>query len=167
METILNSYQEIIDDEEVTVWQLDNNDGAKVITINKLFKDEVLDCEWLDCNEDFLLVMYSDWDSNELYAIVDTNGVIIRDAIRSIECCVESANLIIVEMSGFGMGDEAAEYHLAADDWKMGVINQYGEFIIDPKYLTIYFDEQENVFCAGNHSGDELRYTIEGEKIKA
>jgi len=165
MKVELKSKKEIIDDEEITIWQLDKNDGAIVITINKLFDDTICECDWLDDKHKFLQVMYSDWDSNELFAIVNTDGEIIRDAIRSVEEYIEKPQLFIVEMSGFGLGSEASEHDLSADDWKMAVINRYGEFVIEPIYPKIYFEDEESTFYADNYTGEKIKYSVDGKKV--
>ncbi len=165
MKIELKSKTEIIDEEEITTWQIDKNDGAIVITLNKLIEDTICECMWVDTNRTYLQVMYMDWDSNELFAIVHTNGYVVRNAIRSLEAYIESLQLFIVEMSGFGLGLEATEYHLAADDWKMAVVNRHGDFVIGPEYSKIYFEDDENVFYANNYNDDEVRYAVNGKVI--
>lgn len=161
MKIKLKSEQQIIDDDEITVWILDKGNGTIIININKLFNDTINECDWLDDGHQFLQVMYSDWDDNELFAIVNTNGEIIRNGIRSVEDFLEKQNLFIVEMSGVGMGDEASEYGISKDDWKMAVINKNGDFVVPPEFNDIWFDEDENLFYAD----DKHKFTIDGKEL--
>ncbi|MDJ1497663.1 hypothetical protein QNI19_32285 [Cytophagaceae bacterium DM2B3-1] len=132
--------------EEITVWQVEKKNGAVIITINQLFDDHIFDCQWLDEKQTYLKVFYTDWDSNELCAIVNPDGKIIRKGIRSLKGYIEKYQLFIVEMSGLAMGSEAINYLLSEFDWKMGVVNQRGEFIINPAYDSIRFDHDQELF---------------------
>jgi hypothetical protein len=129
MKIELKSTQELIDDVEVTIWWLDKNEGAIVYNINKLLNEDVIEC-WFENNQKYIEVMYSDWDSNELLAIINTHGHVIRKGIQSIEKFLEEQELFIISITGMGLGGEALYYNLADDDEKMAVIDSNGKFII-------------------------------------
>ena len=166
MKTKLTETIEIVDDDEVTIWRIDKGDGIVLINLNLLFDDCVSECEWLDDGHKLVQVMYSDWDSRELVAIVNTNGEILRKGINSIEVVLEKQKRLIVDMSGFGMGDDASDYFLEQDDTRMAVIDWHGDFVIDPLYYSIWFEETENMFYAEDTNGNELMFSIDGEPHK-
>jgi|WetSurMetagenome_2_1015567.scaffolds.fasta_scaffold303119_2 hypothetical protein len=141
MKTILTSKEEIIDGEEVTVWYIDKGDGTILINLNKILEEEISDCEWLGTKNKFLAANYTDWDSRELLAIFNDEGQIIRKGISNIETFIEKNDSFIITVSGYGLGEEAAFYNIAADDLKMAVINTSGEFIIAPKFDKIQFED--------------------------
>ena len=169
MNVKLISTEELIDDEEVTVWRLDKGNGRVIININKSLnnkRDSITECEWLDEGHRFIQVNYSDWDSRELIAIMNVQGEIIRKGILSVEEVLDKPQLFIVQMSGAAMDSEAAvfEFGLAADDWKMAVLDEYGEFIIEPSYDAIWLEKDETFFCATGRNGDEYRFSLDGER---
>ncbi len=165
MKIELQTKIEIINGEEFTIWQLNKNDGAIVITLNKTFDYEIIECGWLDDKQQFLEIMYGDFNGNELFAIINKHGTVVRDAIRGIMKYLEGPQLFIVEMSGSGMGIEGMQYGLGEDEWKFAVVNAYGHFVIPPEYWAIYFDDEENTFYSDKYFGKEVNFTIKGEKI--
>jgi hypothetical protein len=161
----LRKIEEIINGNEKTTWQIDRDYGAIVITINELLNKFIIECEWFDDKHEYLEVMYSEWNSLELFAIVRSDGIIVRDAIREVQEYIEELDLFIVEMSGFGMAGEGMEYDLADDDWKMGVVNRHGDFIVKPEYNKVSFDEQERIFIADNNLKEMNQFSVSGSKI--
>jgi hypothetical protein len=162
----LRKIEETIDGNEITTWQIDRDYGAIVITLNKVFKKPIIECNWLDDKHEFLELMYAEWNSLEIFAIIRSDGFVVRDAIRAIQNYIQEFGLFIVEMSGFGMGGEAREYDLEGDDWKMGVINRYGDFLVNPEYYNISFDEIERVFIADNYHKNPDKFSVSGKMIK-
>jgi len=74
--------------------------------------------------------------------------------------------LFIINISGYGLGDEAGYYGLGSDDWKMAVIDVNGKFIIPPEYDQITFEEAEHMFYAENYnSGNKFQFTVEGKSL--
>lgn len=161
----LGKIEEIKDGNEIINWQIDIDYGTKVISINKLLNKSIIECDWLDDKHEYLEVMYAEWNSLELFAIVRSDGILVRDAIREVQEYIEELDLFIVEMSGFGMAGESMEYDLADDDWKMGVVNRHGDFIVKPEYIKVSFDEQEGVFIADNNFKEKDEFSISGKKI--
>jgi hypothetical protein len=161
----LRKIEEIIDGIEITTWQIDRNYGALVITLNKILNKSIIECEWLDDKHNYIQVMYSEWNSLELFAIFRSDGIIVRDAIREVQKYIEELDLFIVEMSGYGMAGEGLEYDLADDDWKIGVVNRHGDFIVNPEYIKVSFDEQERVFIADNNFKEKDEFSASGKKI--
>jgi hypothetical protein len=163
---LIRRTEEIIGESESTEWLINRDDGAITISIDKIMSDEVIECFWLDNDHEMIQVFYSSWNGSELWAIINIFGNIIRDGIRSIEEVIEHQKAIVVEMSGFGMGDDAREFDLDYDDWKMAVINQHGSFIIPPKYNKIWFDDSTNLFFAKNYGASETAYNVRGMKVE-
>ncbi|HPT72169.1 MAG TPA: hypothetical protein PLE74_07800 [Candidatus Cloacimonadota bacterium] len=166
MSTNITTTIETVEGENVTVWRIEKDEGAIVININKILGEDVTDCHWEGNHQTYLIAEYSDWDSNELWAIIDANGQLIKKGIRSIEQYIAKYQLFIVEMSGFALGYEATEYDLAPDDWKMAVINKHGDYIIPPKYPQIDFEEGDDFFYVKNYSSEDIRkVSINGTSI--
>jgi len=163
MKAILTSKQEIINDNEATVWYIDKGDGAILINLNKILVEDISECNWLSEKGKYILANYSDWDSTELIAIFKDDGQLIKKGISSIETFIEEKELFVINLSGYGLGGEASYYNLATYDWKMAVIDTYGKFIIEPKYDKIRYEE--NIFYAKNIVGEEYKYSIKGEII--
>lgn len=164
METILTSKEEIIDGEEVTVWYIYKGYGAIIINLNRILDEEISECTWLGTKQKYLNVDYTDWDENELVAILDADGQIARKGIMYIETFIEDEGLFIIKISGHGLGEEATYFNLASDDWKMAVIDASGKFIIEPEYDKIQFEEEENIFYAKNLAGEENKYSLNGKR---
>jgi hypothetical protein len=145
---------EIIDDEEVAIWKIYNQDGTLLVNLDLALNEGISECYWIDESRQFIIVEYYDWDTNELTAIVNRSGQIIRKGIYSIEEYLEKYKLFIIIIAGLGLADEAFEYNLAYDDTKMAVINQFGDFQIFPYYDVVTFDEDENLFHARNYGSE-------------
>ena len=155
---------EIIDDEEVAIWKIYNQDGTLLVNLDLALDEGISECYWNDETRQFIIVEYYDWDTNELIAILNRNGQIIRKGIKSIEEYLEKYKLFIISIAGLGLGDEAFEYNLAFDDTKMAVINQFGDFHIFPYYDDVSFDEEENLFHARNYGSErEFKFSATEE----
>jgi hypothetical protein len=156
------------DDDEVAIYELHRADG-KVININDLFDDGVSDFRWIGEDHEFLNVGYSDWDSSEFTAIVNTDGEILRKGILEIDEYVREHALFVVRMSGFGMHDEALDYDMQSDDEKIAVINRFGDFVIGPEYDSIVYEPEENLFYAWYGYGSneiEHKFTLDGKRVR-
>jgi len=163
MGIILITKEEIVEDNEVTIWYIDKDNGAILININKILDETITDCNWIGRDNKFLSVEYTDWDNNELIAILNDRGEIIKRGLEEIELFIEEKELFIAIFSGYGLGDDACYYNLGIDECKMSVLNYFGKFIIDPIYDEIHFNEEEFCFYAKNYSGVELKFTLNGE----
>ena len=166
MKTRITSTEEIIDNQTVSIWRLENDEKETVININKLINEDVSNCFWQDDAEKYLTVEYTDWDGTELIAIVNENNTILRKGIRSIEEYLDKHELFIINISGYGLGEEAGNYALGSDDWKMAVIDFNGRFIIPPEYDRIFFEEDGNIFYAENLSNEnKYQFSIAGKSL--
>jgi hypothetical protein len=167
------SREEIIEEngkEEQATRLYFSQDGIHEINLRNLFKDQVGDCEvtecfWLDDKETILLVNYIDWSSSELWALVNTKGVILKKGLWSVESHNEEHGFSIVIMSGWGMGDERYEYNISDDDTRWAVLDKFGNYIIEPTNDKIIYEEEENALIITNYDIDEY-YNLEGEFIK-
>jgi hypothetical protein len=156
---------EMIDGEEIAVWQIFKNDGTLLIDLDKAIDEGITECYWLNEFRQFMIVEYSDWNSNEFIAIVNCIGKIVRKGISFIEDYVEKYNLFIISISGNGLGEDALGFDMEYDDTKMAVIDQYGDFYIHPFYDSLEFDEEENVLYAKRYHGEiKHRFRI-GEQL--
>lgn len=164
MKAKLSETSEGFGDDEHTLWRLNN--GDEIITINNIFGGSATECGWIGIDNKFLEVMYCDWDSLELFAIIDLKGKIIIKGLRSIEKYIETEQIFIVEITGRAIEGESIYFDLPYDEWKMAVIDRFGNFIIPPSYFHISFDEETQTFTGDNYNFLKDRYTVKGEHIK-
>ena len=150
-------------DDEYPIWHLRH--GLEIFEINNVFEGAVLQCNWVGIDNKFLEVMYADWDGLELFAIMNLKAEMIFKGIRSIEKYIEAEQIFIVEITGRAIEDQSIDYNLPLDDWNMAVINNYGDFIIPPKYPSIYFDEETQTFLGNGKGGFKDRYSLDGKHI--
>lgn len=110
--------------------------------------------------------MYADWDSLELFAIVNLNGEIIMKGIRSIEKYIEAKQIFIVEITGRAFEEKGIDSNLASDDWNTAVINNFGDIIIPPDYSSICFEEETQTFIGNRSGGAKVRFDLNGFRVK-
>ena len=165
MQLELTSTEEIVNDEEVTVWRIVRNGGQEDIILNGLFRDGISECSWLDEERKLISVFYVDWDGNEVYAMVNSAGEILRKGITMIEDVVADEQLFIIQVTGLGLGDEASDYGLHSDNLRMAVVNRDGEFVISPEYERIRYEEDEKLFYADTALKGECKFGIDGKTI--
>jgi hypothetical protein len=155
---------EIIDDEEIATWQIFKNDGTLLVDLDIAINEGISECYWIDESKKFMVVEYYDWDTNELIAIVNWRGQIIRKGISSIEDYIEKFNLFIISISGLGMGDDAFAFDMESDDIRMAIIDQYGDFYINPLYDSLNYYEDEDILYAVRYRGEvKHKFRINGE----
>ena len=118
-----------------------------------IFEEIVNDCQWLDEENRFILVEYYDWDNNELLAIVNANGELIRKGISEVIEFVTEHGMFIIMQIGDNLGEERFDYMAEEEDHVYGVINLNGDYIIDPQPEPIEYNDYEGVFELGK--GDE------------
>lgn len=151
----------LVDNEEYTTWKLDKNDGAVVINLNKALELDITECHWLDANNKFLQIMYSELDSTEHFAIITNNGDLVKKGIKEIHHYIENEELFVALFSGFGLEEDATYYNVDQDVWKMAVFNSRGDYVLTPEYNSIEYYEDEDVFHA-----DDNTYDCKGNLIK-
>lgn len=150
------------DGNNVQKWFIHQNDGSIVNLSSKLDLD-ISQCDWLDNDHRFLVVMYHEWDSSEHFAIVDNSGDIVKRGVREIREYVKEHNLFVLRFSGFGIGEaEARYYSIEPDDWKMGVVRGSGEFVIEPVHDSIVFDADQQLFIVDG----EHRFDLDGKSLR-
>jgi len=165
MKIELISKEEHIDNDIVYNWFIIKNNGAITIHLNKIIEETISECSFIDKNNKYIEVLYSDWDSNELCAIVNADGEVIKTGIKSIEEFYEEYDLFRVILSGFAIASELIEFGLPSDDDYWAVIKWNGEYIINPNYGNIIYDEDDNYFIASSRGGNKYKYSINGERI--
>ncbi|MBQ4915284.1 hypothetical protein J8L85_12600 [Maribacter sp. MMG018] len=160
--TEIITYQEIVEGDEVTKYKLNKNNGTILIDLEKLLNATVTECEWLGEDKSYLELMYYEWDSTEHFAIVSKDGDLVKKGIKEIHHYIPEVELFVVMFTGFGLGEnDSAYYSVANDDWKMSVINRYGDYILEPIFNKIqHFDDEELFYVDGSV------YNFKGEFIK-
>ncbi len=160
--TEIITYQENVEGDEVTKYKLDKGNGTIVIDLEKLLNATVSECEWLGEDKSYLQVMYGEWEGTDHFAIVSKDGDLVKKGIKEIYHFIPGVKLFVVMFTGFGLGEnDRAYYSVANDDWKMGVINRYGDYILEPKFNKIQYFDDEELFYA-----DGIIYDFKGEFIK-
>lgn len=153
---------------EVSSWTLQSKNTKDVININKVFEEynieTISDCQWIDDEKKYIEVLYYNWDGSEFFAIINTKGYVLQVGIKEIQKYIIEFELFIVEVTGFGIGDEALYYNLQADDIKSAVIDFNGKFVIKPSYNSISFDDEKLVFNAQD-SLNEFVFNVKGEVV--
>lgn len=140
----------LIDNDEVTIWKLNKGNGAIIIDLNKLLDLVITDCDWLSANKKYMQLQYVDWDSIEYFAIVSSDGSLIKKGITEVEF-IEKEELFITLFSGKGLDEEATYYNVGYDDFKMAVINKYGKYVMTPEYNSIkYYGDEDVLYVDGN-----------------
>ena len=94
-------------------------------------------------------------------------GNVVKKGLVSVENTIDKHYLFIVIVSGYGLGGDSFNYFLAEDEERHAVINSDGDFVINPKYFNIYFDEDKNYFVCTDETNKEINFDITGKIIKA
>lgn len=138
-------------DDETNIWYFKTS--QKTYNLNKILDDHVFEVDFLDENKkDIVIVGYSDWDSNELRAIINKSGEIIYKGIRSIESYIADQDLFILIINSDQVHGDLYYYHgLKSDERYYLVINIHGEMIIEFTEDRITYDEEEKGFYIGNN----------------
>lgn len=128
----------------------------EVFDIGTILNGDNIDETAYESNQSFLIAYYSDWDSNELRAIINLYGKIIFRDIRIIHEYIPEFGMFIVEIRGEQyVGEEIFyEYDLNSDTDYCAVINLSGQIIIAFTEEIITYDEEEKGFYIGY--SDEL-----------
>ncbi len=129
-----------------------------------LFEDEVTDCDWLDEEQRFLVAAYNDWEGNANFAILSLHGELLRKGIRQIRQYIPEQRLFIIEQTGASLGEDRFDYQAEEDDILFAVMNDTGDYVIEPQPEQIFYNEQETAFGVG--SGQEwIIYDLKGKRI--
>ena len=164
----LYSVETIIDEEEIETWYLDKDEGAIVTNINKLFGSTVTDCYWIDDNENkFISFMHGDWTGGEVWGILNVRGDIIIKDLKEITSYIEEGECFIVQVTGLGLAEKFESYDLPHDEWRRCVIDSSGNFIIEPLYDKISYDDVERIYFAKSRGKEEENFNFLGKKIKS
>lgn len=139
-------------------------DGREFDLRGVLFEDEVTDCDWFDEEERFLVASYNDWDGQSNFAILSLHGELLRKGIRQIRQYIPEHRLFIIEQTGSSLGEDRFDYQAEEDDVLFAVMNDTGEYVIEPQTEQIYFNDQESVFGVGSAS-EWIIYDLKGQRI--
>lgn len=121
----------------------------------RIISEEPIEWEWLDEKANAIRVLYSNWDSMELLAIV-AKGKLVRKGILAIEHYSHSRSLAVVRLQGLYMQAwEQIEYNISDDDERVGVVNLSGGFFIPPIYSSIAYEPREGKFYCQRMNGKE------------
>jgi len=148
----LISEEILIDNEELTTWKLDKGNGTIITDLTKLLDLEIIECNWLDDTRKHLIVMHSEYDSMEHFAIVSNEGRLVKKGIKEIHQVIQKEELFVVLFSGFGLGEEDSTYYnVGHEDFKMAVIDEYGVYVLPPQYNSIkYYDDEDVLYADGS-----------------
>jgi hypothetical protein len=128
---------------------IDPENRREVDVKNIVFEEIVNECHWIDEEQTFIEVHYYDWDNSELIAIVNNQGEMLRKSILDIvEYLVEYKLFIIVQL-GDHLGEDRFDYMADEEDHLYAVINQFGEYVIEPQPFVIEYNDFDNVFEYG------------------
>lgn len=137
-------------DDETNIWYFKTS--QKTYNLNKILDDDVFEAYFLDKNKkDIVIVGYSNWESNELIAIINKSGKIIYKGIMSIESYIADHDLFILIINSEQVQEDLYHYHgLKTDEQYYFVINIHGEMIIEFTEDCIKYDEEEIGFYIRN-----------------
>ncbi|WP_439880729.1 hypothetical protein ACSX1A_16420 [Pontibacter sp. MBLB2868] len=172
MELELKDCREVINEDEkdqevITVWRLINNKDATEINLNRLLDVDISECDWYGEDQKLISISYYDWDENYAMALVSSSGqVMLRDIYSVEEDLLEHHDCFVVQVRGRQLlaYDSAEYYGIDPDDYRMGVMNKWGDYIVSPDYDHICFEEEDHLFHASGYGG-ETKYTLNGNVI--
>ncbi|KAA9338798.1 hypothetical protein [Adhaeribacter soli] len=161
------SREEIIEkdgnEDQVTRWYF-SKDGIHEINLGNLLGERIMECDWLDEKETTLLVNYSDWASNSVYALVSQEGKVFRKSITFIEEYIEEHEVMIANIMGKSLGMENLHFNMDEDDRKVVVLDKRGRLILEPRYKEIGFIEERQCFYAITDYDQEQYFYPNGEE---
>jgi len=121
----------------------------------RIISEEPIEWEWLDKSKNAISVLYSNWDSMELWAIV-ANGKLVQKGILQIGEYINGSGLVIVSLQGRNLTSvEQIEFNISDDDERVGVVNLNGGFFIPPIYSSIAYELGEGKFYCQKMNGKE------------
>lgn len=142
---------------DTTTWLIDKGTGTIVINITKILNRDISYCGWVDKKIGLIEVFGERWDGHEIYCIINTNGHIIKDNLNEQPKLIEGTNLLIIET------DEDC------NDWYKAVINSDGDYLLEPEFEWIEYNEDEKVFITNPYypfgTSEEVRFNLDGEKL--
>lgn len=140
------------DDEDTSIWYF--KALGKTYNLNKILGGDISDVNLLDDEKrDIVIIEYTDWNSNELRAIINKYGKVIYKGIRSIEShiSIRDFDLFVLEINSDHVDGNLYHYHgLRSDELYYLVINVYGEMLIEFTEDYITYDDYEDGFYVGN-----------------
>lgn len=139
---------------ETEYYLIDTENRRETDVKNIVYEEIVNECHWLDEEHQFIEVHYYDWDNNELIAIVNSEGELLRKGILDIVEYVLEYKLFIIVQLGDDLGVDRFDYMADEEDHLYAVINRFGEYVIEPQQEVISYNDYENVFEYGE--GEEM-----------
>ncbi|MDZ7936125.1 MAG: hypothetical protein U5M51_14385 [Emticicia sp.] len=151
---IIEIISEEIQNENLQKWFFKTSDGT-LIHLNPILDEDIIEVDFFDDDKKYVSVVYSDWDSRELRAIVDSVGNVVYKGIQSIEQYISEYELFIIELNSEYINAESVTYFgLQTDTIYYNVINSNGKMLIG--FNTDYISFEEERFCVNKEY-----YTIE------
>lgn len=137
-------------------WYIKTSDD-NLIHLNPILDENIIEVDFLDDDKKYVSVMYSNWDSMELKAIIDLKGNIVYSGINSIEQYISEHDLFIIELNSEYINAESVSYFgLQTDTIYYTVIDSNGKLLMD--FNTNYVSYEEELFYVNRkeYTLDEL-----------
>ena len=112
-------------DTEYFLFDPQSNREADIKTI--ICEEIINECNWLDADDRFMEVRYYDWDENELSAIINSDGELLRKGIVEITNFIPPYKHFIILQTGDDLGIARFDYQADEEDQLFAVINEIGE----------------------------------------
>lgn len=147
--------KEIKDEEETRLWFY--KEGNRWLCLNEALEEDILEVEFLDEEKGVLLVFYSNWDSMELYALMDIEGNVRMTGISTVEEYIKDHELLIVTINS-SYADEDMEHddYNDSDEIFWTVLDIYGSVKIDSTQSPIKFYDDENIFVIERGDNEQI-----------
>lgn len=120
-----------------------------LIHLNPILDEDIIEVNFLDDDKKYVSVLYSNWDSMELRAIIDLKGNIVYSGINSIEQYIPEYDLFIIELNSEYINAETEAYFgLQTDTIYYTVIDSNGKLLID--FSKNYVSFEDGLFYVDN-----------------
>lgn len=120
------------------------------INLTELIEESIQEVHFIGNNSNFIQVNYSNWDSMELCAIVNTHAQIVFKNIYSIECFIENKEYFICTIkSDYIDENQFYFYGLEMDEYYNFMINSNGEILISFTNESLEYELNENMVFVG------------------
>lgn len=141
---------------DTTLWYLVNsNSGEKTNLAELIEEDEISNAEIIE--DDFIQVSFTDYGGYEVICLLNSNKKIITKAMAEpVVEFIKTRNEFIVVLNAEAGYFEKTSAH--EDGYMYAVIDSYGEYVIEPKFMRIEYNETHGIYIC-----DE-RFYIDNEE---
>ena len=146
-------------DTEYFLFDPQSNREADIKTI--ICEETINECNWLDADDRFMEVRYYDWDENELSAIINSDGELLRKGIVEITNFIPPYKHFIILQTGDDLGIARFDYQADEEDQLFAVINEIGEYIVEPQPEEVTYNDYDDLYEYG-----EIKVDISGNVVE-